>query len=206
MMNVSSSHDSPRLLTDFNNNNKYKYLPDSLSRVNYNVDKPTEETYKRLRLYLVHLFTTVGSPNIFNGEEMGMWGADDPNNRKPLWWNELQFESETRTNNEFHHTETDAIGFNQKQFDWFKKLIKIRKDNPVLSTGEISFLVSQNKKLVYKRRNHQQEIVVIFNLEKSTEKFSLFDNSSYVDLLTNQVIKGTAAEMKPLSAMILKKL
>lgn len=206
MMNVSSSHDSPRLLTDFNNTNKYKYVADSVASVNYKSGKPTEETYERLHLYLVHLFTTVGCPNIFNGEEMGMWGADDPNNRKPLWWKELQFEPETRMKTMLHHTETDAIGFNESQYNWFKKLIKIRKDNPVLSLGNISFLKTEGNKLVYKRWDNQQEILVLFNMENSIEKFSLPYNTAYTDLITNQVIKGTLVEMKPLSAMILKKL
>ena len=206
MMNVSSSHDAPRLLTDFNNSNKYKYLPDSLSRVNYNAGKPSDESYNRLRLYLVHLFTTVGSPNIFNGEEMGMWGADDPNNRKPLWWKELNFEPEVRMNPTLNHTETDAVGFNQNQYNWYKKLIKIRKDNPVLSSGNINFLKTEGKLLVYKRWNNQQEILVLFNLDKATEMFSLPDKSVYTDLLTNQTIKGNTVELKPLTAMILKKL
>jgi len=206
MMNVSSSHDAPRLLTDFNNSNKYKYLPDSLSRVNYNPGKPSDESYNRLRLYLVHLFTTVGSPNIFNGEEMGMWGADDPNNRKPLWWKELNFEPEVRMNSKLNHTETDAVVFNENQYNWYKKLIKIRKDNPVLSSGNINFLKTEGKILVYKRWNNQQEILVLFNLDKATEMFSLPDNSVYTDLLTNQTIKGNTVELKPLTAMILKKL
>lgn len=206
MMNVSSTHDSPRLLTDFYNPNKYKFNSKSNDDINYKTGKPDEDTYKRLRLYLVHLFTTVGAPQIWNGEEMGMWGADDPHNRKPLLWKEMKFDPETSNFYQTGEKQFDKVEFNQLQFDWYKKLIKIRKDNPVLSSEKIEFITAEGKKLSYKRFDDKNEIIVLFNVEGSTQEFTLPENGKYVDLLTNSTFSGPKIKVKSLQALVLKRL
>jgi glycosidase len=151
------------------------------------------------------MFTTIGAPQIWNGEEMGMWGADDPNCRKPLMWKEYKFESETRNNIQPGPKTYDKVAFNQIQFDFYKKLISIRKSNPVLATGDIIFLAAEGKKLAYKRSDSKDEIIVIFNLESTTQGFALPPESSWIDLLTNKKVTGNSISLKTLSAAILKK-
>jgi glycosidase len=205
MMNVSSSHDAPRLLTDFFNPNKYKFGATPTDNNNYKTGKPDLETYQRLKLYLVHLFTSVGAPQIFNGEEMGMWGADDPFNRKPLMWKEFKFDPETSNYFQLGEKLVDTLGFNQDQFNWYQKLIRIRKSNSVLSNGTISFILAEGKKLVYKRADGENELFVIFNLENKISEFHLPTSDKFQDLLTGRLIMGNTFQLNPLSAMILKK-
>lgn len=207
MMNVSSSHDAPRLLSDFYNTNQYKFKATPNDDPAYKTGKPDAATYKRLRLYLVHLFTTVGAPHIWNGEEMGMWGADDPHDRKPLMWKEFQFEDETRNNYQPGEKLYDKVAFNQPHFNWYKKLIAIRKSNPVLSTGNMEIVKATGKQFGYMRFNEKEKIYVLFNLENTAQEFDISSPGSYVDLLTgkayNSIEKITLAS---LSAMLLKKL
>jgi cyclomaltodextrinase len=146
MMNVSSSHDAPRLLSDFYNPNKYKNKAKPQDNPLYKTGKPDPETYQRVRLYVAHLFTTIGAPQIWNGEELGMWGSDDPDPRKPLWWKEYKFSDESRNNFQPGTRVYDKAGFNVQQFEWYKKLIAIRNENPVLADGDIRFLVAEGKK------------------------------------------------------------
>jgi len=205
MMNTSSTHDTPRLLSDFYNPGKYKYQASPNDNKNYKTGKPNAETYLRLRLYLVHMFTSIGAPQIWNGEEMGMWGADDPNCRKPLMWKELKFDPETRNNIQPGPKTYDKVEFNQVQFDFYKKLISIRKSNPVLANGNIQFLAAEGKKLAYMRYDSKDQIIVIFNLEKTPQTFALPPKSTWIDLLANKNIKGNTIVLKSLSAVILKK-
>lgn len=205
MMNVSATHDAPRVLTDFYNPNKYKYHATPSDDPAYKTGKPDEETYKRVRLYLVHLFTSVGAPQIYNGEEMGMWGADDPHPRKPLWWKEYKFDSERRNNFQEGNSDYDPVGFNQQHFDWYKKLCAIRNSNPVLATGDFTFLRAEGETLAYKRFDTDNEIVVLFNLDKTKQSFDLPANMKFVDLLTGKKVNAPKVELASLSAMILKK-
>jgi glycosidase len=204
MMNTASSHDAPRLLTDFYNPNRYKYHANPVDDSTYKTGKPDGETYRRLQMYLCWAFTTVGAPHIWNGEEMGMWGADDPHCRKPLWWKELSFEPETRRNFQKGDSAKDPVGFNARQFIWYKKLIKIRRDNPVLSTGEFEFVLSEGNKLVYRRYDDKSEIMVFFNMENKEHMFSLPDGASGKELLSGKVITTKLMPVSPRSCAILK--
>ena len=204
MMNVSSSHDAPRLLTDFYNTNKYKYHAIPREDSTYKTGKPDSETYERLRLYLVWAFTAVGAPQIWNGEEMGMWGDDDPDCRKPLWWKEYTFEPETRNNYQPGPKSYDPVGFNQEQFNWYKKLIAIRKSNPVLSNGKFEFLLSEGCKLAYKRTDGNNQITVLINAGSVPGSFSLPGEGTFTDILSNKNVNGKKIILQPFSAMILK--
>lgn len=203
MMNVSSSHDAPRLLTDFYNPNKYKFHANPIENPSYRTGKPDKESFVRLQLYLVHLFTTLGAPQIWNGEEMGMWGADDPFGRKPLWWKELKFQPENRNNILSIKPKYDKVEFNQLQYNFYKKLISIRKCNKVLNDGKIKFLLAEGNRLVYNRFDDNDEIIVIFNLENSNQKF-LLERNLHENLFDNKIVKGNSIVLKPLSFAILK--
>jgi len=205
MMNVSSSHDTPRLLTDFYNSNDYKYHANPIENPDYLTGKPDKESYVRLQLYLIHLFTTEGAPQIWNGEEMGMWGADDPFGRKPLWWKELKFKPENRNNIKNIQPVYDKTGFNQVTFDFYKKLIKIRKENPVLVDGTTQFIYTEGKKLACKRQTNEAEIIVLFNLEPKPATFPI-PNGNFKELLSGKNQTGGTVTLNSLQAMILKKL
>jgi cyclomaltodextrinase len=204
MMNVSSSHDTPRLLTDFYNPNKYKFntYPDNQA---YKTNKTDQETYKRLRLYLVHVFTSVGAPQIWNGEEMGMWGADDPHPRKPLMWKEFTFQREAKDNYRNLLKEYDEVAFNQQQYDFYKNLISIRKDNPVLMNGELEFIKAEGKLLGYRRFTEKDEVIVLFNAGKKTGTFSLPLGKSYNYLLGGSGTSKNTITLEGLEYVILKK-
>jgi glycosidase len=204
MMNVSSSHDTPRLLTDFYNPNKYKFnaTPDDPA---YRTNKPDWQAYARLKLYLVHVFTSIGAPHIWNGEEMGMWGADDPYPRKPLMWKEHSFQPETKDNFKNISSEFDKVEFNQPHFDFYRKLAAIRKANPVLISGELEFIKTEGKLLGYRRFDAKSEILVFFNVDSKSHSFNLPPKSVYSNLLSNTTGIKSTISLKPLEAVILKR-
>ncbi|NOX87049.1 MAG: glycoside hydrolase family 13 protein [Chlorobi bacterium] len=206
MMNVSATHDTPRLLTSFANPTKYKYKAKPSENPEYFTGKPDNETYRRVRLYLIHQFTNIGAPHIWNGDEMGMWGADDPDCRKPLRWPGYDFEPEYRNNIRPGKKEYDQPGFDRSHFDFYKKLISIRKENPVLSEGEIRFIAAEGKRLQYERYDGKNLIVVLFNLEKTPQIFLLSGGGKYTNLLDGSVLQGKNVVVQPLEAKILKKL
>jgi cyclomaltodextrinase / maltogenic alpha-amylase / neopullulanase len=205
MMNVASSADAPRLLSDFYNPNKYKVAAKPADDAAYKTGKPDAESYQRLRLYLIHAFTNVGAPHIYNGEEMGMWGGDDPDDRKPLWWKELNFTPETRTNFQPGSKSFDQVGFNQQHFDYYQMLASIRNSNSVLSHGRFEFIEAEGKVLSYRRFDENSEIVVLFNLEPVKKKMRLPNTGRYKSLLDEKYVSGGTIELQPLSAAILKR-
>ncbi len=196
MMAMSASHDTPRLLTSFFNKEKqYK-----VSGEGYKKGKPDPETYDRVKLYLAHQFTFVGAPQIWNGDEMGMWGADDPDCRKPLWWDDMAFDHETSLNSD----EQYEVQFNNELNQFYKSLIQIRNQHPALATGTLAFIRAEGDLLVYKRFDDQNEIVVVFN--NADESLSFPDiQLQGTDLISQQPITlAKEAVLLPRSFTIIK--
>ncbi|MBV7440887.1 hypothetical protein KRX57_05595 [Weeksellaceae bacterium TAE3-ERU29] len=206
LMMMTASHDSPRLLTSFYNKGKYKFFAKPLEDVFYKTNKPDEETYQRVRNFLVFRFIMPGSPQIWAGDEMGMWGADDPDCRKPLWWPEFEFEPETANPFEEAPSRYDKVEFNKEHHNFYKRLIKIRKTNAVLNLGVTKFLYFDKDLLVIQRRLGEEKIIVAFNnhtepIDISSIKLKL---NGY-DIWNNKEIEEPLEFLPSLSFLIIKK-
>lgn len=197
MMMMSASHDSPRLLTSFQNKNKYKYQANPRDNQTYHTGPPDPETIERTKLYLAFQFTMPGAPQIWAGDEMGMWGGDDPDCRKPLWWNDLTFENETsdpyKKNDASHE-----VTFNQELNEYYKELIQLRKQHPVLRTGTHQFLYAKEDLLIYQRTNESDRIVVMLNNANESVEIPAEFAVEGEDLWQN----GRTNSLQPLSAKI----
>lgn len=180
MMNLVSSHDCDRVLSALHNSNKYKYQSKPAENKSYYTGKPNALAYEKLYLLLLHQFTFVGAPHIWNGDEMGMWGADDPDNRKPLWWEDIEFENESPLYAE-QEKYSDKPQFNTEVFEYYKSLCMLRKKYKSLNYGKCEFdrtLIDQN--IFAYKRNHENEALKIYinagNEEKSISPVSLKNN------------------------------
>ena len=208
MMAMSASHDTPRLLTSFENKNKYKYNSKPSENPDYISGKPSKETYKRAKLFLSYQFSMPGAPQIWAGDEMGMWGADDPDNRKPLWWDDMVFENETADPYK-NDGASYMVSFNKELHSFYKKLISIRNENPVLRTGSLHFLYAQDDLLAFERTDNNNRIVVILNnADTSVGIPDVFDIKGK-DLMGNTNVILTkdpekSLELAPLSALIIR--
>ncbi len=170
MMNLIASHDAPRISTSLYNNGKYKYQAKPTENPNYKINKPDKKTRAIQKMLLIHQFTYIGAPHIWYGDEVGMWGADDPDCRKPMVWSDIKYEDET------HHPyerkrKADKVKQDKELLNFYKSLIKIRKENIALRYGTVNFILADNRNntLAYSRVFENDEVVVIFNnSQKST--------------------------------------
>lgn len=167
MFNLLDSHDTPRLLTRVKN----------------------DETY--FMLAFTFILTYPGSPCIYYGDEIGINGEQDPENRKCMEW--------------------DKSKQNLKIFQLFQKLIQIRKSNRPLTNGNFQFLEVHEKErcFSYKRACGPEEVVVVaMNLGTAPWTPSLRELTGVprrvVDLLTQEATEPTGIVVKPNSANILK--
>ncbi len=210
MMNLNGSHDSPRVLTSLFNKNMYKVHAKPDQDSTYKIHQPDEETFKILKLLLAHQYTYIGSPHIWAGDEMGMWGADDPSERKPLIWPDYEFDIET-THPLKMKRPTDEVRFDSELFKYYQKLITIRKENKVLMTGDIEFVIPDDSYeiLAYRRYNEEDEIVVLLNRnDEVTEVNIAASSNTYINLLNDEQFNKTDSqlniELEAKEAVILK--
>jgi len=214
MMNVTSTHDSPRLSTSLYNKTMDKYKAKPSETPDYKINKPDMLTRKEQILILIHQFTYLGAPQIWNGEELGMWGADDPDCRKPLIWDDLVYEDERADYDPAKTRPVDVVKPDTALRSFYKKLCKMRKENPVLVYGDLSFIVADDKKmtLAYKRRLGSHEIIAIFNRSADPQAIRINTefNGYYEDILSSdngsyKSIKNLIEiNLQPMTALVLR--
>lgn len=215
MMNVGSTHDSPRLSTSFYNKTMDKYNAKPSDNPDYKINKPDELTKREQMLFLVHQFTFEGAPHIWNGDEAGMWGADDPDCRKPVVWSDISYEDERANYDPSRPRPVDKVSPDTALFSYYKKIIRLRKENPVLVTGGLDFIIADDDKMIlaYSRADENDEIIVLFNRSDKKEFVSLPDKVkmgyemifSFGQVSLVDTENGNEFEMEPLSALVLRK-
>ncbi len=95
LMSVSGSHDTPRLGTTMANAGvPYNDNETPRARPGYLVGRPDSAAMRSVRLLRLLQVTLPGAPQVYYGDEVGMWGADDPDNRKPMLWPDLRYAPE----------------------------------------------------------------------------------------------------------------
>jgi cyclomaltodextrinase / maltogenic alpha-amylase / neopullulanase len=215
MMNVASTHDSPRLATSLYNKTMDKYKAKPSDNPDYKINKPDDLTRKEQMLLLIHQFTFIGAPQIYYGEEVGMWGADDPDCRKPMVWDDIVYEDERAAFDPKGRRPVDIVRPDTSLRMFYMRLCKMRKENPVLVYGDLYFSVAddQNLTLAYNRTLGNDEIVVVFNRSDKiqTIEVPVKTNGEYVNVLSdsNKSILSSKNKIKlnlePLTAIVLKK-
>lgn len=131
MMNLLSSHDTPRFLT------------------------LAGGSEARQKLAAAVQFTWPGSPSIYYGEEIGMLGGADPDNRRPMDWNRATDDNEL--------------------LRYYRRLIAIRNANPVLHHGDVEIVHSHDAKATFgfRRTDGNRSILVLVNRSTSSQQVSL---------------------------------
>ncbi len=123
--NLFDSHDTDRVASMFVNPD-LNY--DAANRIQdngpkYSGTKPDAVQRQRMLQEVAWQLSFVGAPMIYYGDETGMWSPDDPSNRQPMLWKDLgQYED-------------PQLQFDQGKFDWYRRLVAVRKKLPQLRTG-----------------------------------------------------------------------
>ncbi|CAM2780466.1 alpha-glycosidase [Paenibacillus sediminis] len=144
VFNMLCSHDTPRLLTRLDN------------------DK------RRMKLAVVFLFTYMGTPCIFYGDEIGLTGQNDPDCRKSMEW--------------------DASKQDRELYDFYKLMINLRKAHAALREGRFRFLKADKNDpcIIYERSDDRIHYTIWMN--NTAEKRTLthpMDTSDWRDALSD---------------------
>ena len=203
MMNVAASHDTPRIWTSFQNKNIYKFKCKPSEDPHYNTKPPQPYMLKMVKTFLLHQFTFIGAPHIWNGDEMGMVGADDPDNRKPLWWDDITFDAETA-----YFGSAESYSFvpatQHTIVDYYKQLIRLRKNNLVLSLGDYTFIDTETPLLIYQRSTDHTSLIVVINTQNSSQPLPEAMRKSAIMFCTDASDLPQNGAMPPMSGIVIQ--
>jgi len=175
MMNLTASHDTPRFATSIHNPGRYKAGVNPRDNPDYRLDRPDARTRRLQELILVQQFTWVGAPHVWNGDEVGMWGADDPDPRKPLVWPDLEYRPEA--SDPFGRARRpDPVAPDLELRGVYRDLIALRKAHLALFVdGEARTLLADDagRVLAYQRVLGDERAVVAFNASEEAATVTL---------------------------------
>ncbi|MFC4098204.1 alpha-glycosidase [Paenibacillus xanthanilyticus] len=129
--NLLDSHDTPRLLTLCHN------------------DKD------RMKLAVIFQFTYPGTPCIYYGDEVGLTGGGDPDNRQCMEWDPDK-------------QDLDLLAF-------YRQATRLRRSSRALRDGGFRFLQAESgaRTLVYERSNEEERIIVLLNASAEARTIEL---------------------------------
>ena len=146
MWNLIDSHDTARFLHLCNDNKKKQHLAAAFQLL------------------------LPGMPMIYYGDEYAMPGANDPDCRRGMYWDEEYQDKE--------------------MYEWYKRLIQVRKSHACIVEGELAGSVTEDEEgtVVLIRKNGEETIAMIFNCSSSAKKFNEYTQK--YNLLTENTFDG----------------
>lgn len=120
-----------------------------------------------VKLATLLLFTFPGVPSIYYGDEVGLFGGQDPDCRRSF---------------------PDPKYWNLEVLYYHKKLIGLRRQYPALRTGKYQSLFADNNVYVFARILDKQELIIAVNVGNSSTTVKV--NNLNFSLAPTQVIYG----------------
>lgn len=134
LQNLLDSHDTDRVASMMANpDREYNQENRVQDGAPYVTAKPPAWAYQKVRLLALLQMTYVGAPMIWYGDEVGMWGANDPSNRKPMLWADLE-----------PYAKPEVNRVDEEQLAWYRDVIALRNGSPALSLGDFRTLITDD--------------------------------------------------------------
>ncbi|MGB5847790.1 MAG: alpha-glucosidase C-terminal domain-containing protein, partial [Ignavibacteriaceae bacterium] len=155
MANIMDSHDKIRYMAYADgdleiNSNKAKELgwtdPPQ-------VDHPS--SYKKLQLHMAYLLTIPGVPIIYYGDEIGMTGAADPDNRRMMRFG------------------NDLNSYEKENLIEISQITHLRKNHSALRQGDFFTLLANENCYAFIRSDMNERVLVVLNKSDEKQKVQL---------------------------------
>jgi neopullulanase len=136
-----------------------------------------------LRLATLFQMTYTGAPSIYYGDEIGMLGKHDPENRAAFPWYTPE-------------------AWNRDLLHDFQRFIALRRARPALRRGSFRILFAQDDVLVHARQLGQETIVVFLNTGTATRRLDVpvsglvSDGTGFDEVWTREAIRVETGSLR----------
>jgi len=152
MGNISGNHDMARFIS-YADGSLSSREDDKEAGWSRNIQVQDTAAYQKLSLLTAYIMTIPGIPVLYYGDEIGMPGAGDPDNRRMMKFDNLT--------NEEKATKSTAT-----------RLVKLRRSSMPLIYGDYKVISITKDTYVFVRTYFEKSVIAVFNKSKRPEKIS----------------------------------
>ena len=155
-------------------------LPFQIQLLNYNLlgshDVPRFQTlvandFQKVKIGVSILFTFIGVPSVYYGDEVGMDGGGDPDNRRPMVWEEDKQDN--------------------RILNLYRRLITLRKTSIELQTGSFLVLLANRSTYAFARFSNTYSTIVVLHATSGVQDVAVPAwKLGMVDATVREVIEG----------------
>ena len=138
----------------------------------------SDASYAKLKLAMTFILTIDGVPMIYYGDEIGMTGAGDPDNRRMMRFGE------------------EVSGAENRVKEHFSTLAHTRRAHTSLTLGSRRTLEAEGSRYAYVRRYGDDVALVLFNQSDSAAEFSYSITPELGDGALRDVLSGNEIEVQ----------
>ncbi len=160
MGNITGNQDKPRFISYADETLNMNLSGNDYKRIGWkqNIEVQDSIAYRKMAMFNAFNMTIPGIPIIYYGDEIGMAGAGDPDNRRMMRFENLK-EQEANLQKEISN------------------LIKLRNENMALLYGDFEIIENSDSRLIYRRSYFNASVTVTLNKSNwSYEIFEIHDN------------------------------
>ncbi len=143
-----------------------------------------QSAFERMANAFTLLMTTRGVPLIYYGDEIGLPGAGDPDNRRDMQW------SGYSAGQNLLKTHLQQLG-------------QIRKDHVALRRGNRTSLWATTNSMAYKMVHPMETVYVVINRGDGQDSVSGLPSGTLTNQLTGQTVTGPTVNIPARTSMIL---
>lgn len=146
--NLMTSHDTERLASMMHNDFVRGYDNDSSRWARgsrYDAEAVDEDDLERALAAIAIMVASPGSLMMYNGDEYGLGGADDPDNRRPILWDEVEQDRAAKNPRALFHEQVNS-------------LLQLREDDAlsdVLRFGASKFFARDHVLVIHRQLDEQ---------------------------------------------------
>lgn len=173
----------------------------------------------KIKLSISLLMTLPGTPFLYYGEEIGQNGRKpDENIREPFDWYKdydgigvTSMEKGGFFGNMNFTKKSDGISLEEQIddensiYNHYKKMIRLRKDNPILFNGDYKKIVDENNLYGYSISKNNQDMIVIHNFSNEIKPINFKSDNllNYINIINNKNV-NEIININPYETIIIK--
>jgi glycosidase len=164
--------------------------------------------YERLAVAYSILFSSRGAPLLYYGDEVGLAGAGDPDNRRPMPFCAAANMQNARAIGRVCNASDGDPAWNSHQawlFDRVSKLTALRSEHPAMRRGRRTTLSSSDDTWAYALETSGDTVYVAVNRSDSARSVSGLPSGNLVDLISGATVAGGTLELGPREARLFRR-